>query len=863
MPELFCPYELEPFEVVEELDSHQKFGLTTAQLKKRRRKYGQNLLRDELRITLGDGLKEQIKNPLTLFLFFSPFLLYAFDPDAIYFVLSGLTAIMAIANGFIEWQASKSMGMPRKYSSIKALVTRDGKTSYCDSRTLVPGDVIDIEENMVIPADCRLIDSDMLSVLETHVYGKDVAVAKDSTVIETRDESIVHENMVYAGSIVTSGRGRAIVCFTGKDTLVRKLQNRKENILPRLLRYVRSTTSALSLCAIVTVLLLIALGVFTGAQLQSTFILSIAIGCSFITDTTVSLCDAAFGKGLKALARDRAVIKNYNCISTLCDVNTVMCDKETIFPSTGMSVDELFIDNTFYSAGSAYKGRTLDLLKYALLCSNITINENDHRKSGRASFSGTLWDEAIAYAIDSREIDIAALTELYFRMDCDFGGLSQISRVMYLHNGKSLAIIKGPPEDVLSLCSGYTYKGQAFKLSELTRKKILQAVKEKSKGSAYMLGIATCESKAQNLQDPASTRRMLFMGFITFNSFMAVDTASAIYRLGSAGIETVVNSDGAYYSEISRATDAGIIKSEDEVCTDEIMHGDDIGLFIANCPDYKLFLGLTSEEWYQILTYRKQDGRHIATCARSTEELGLMKDSDVTFVSEDAPDVLRQSADVLTLGGGFKIMSDCLHGARSMFMRIHSLTEYSIVAATMLALLYIAQLILGLEALRLQDAMIVGLLLNFVFMCGMALSPSSRGDLLEKLPKYAQKPSVKDYGMPIFYALGGAIAAGAVWYLTTSSTALVIALTVLTYVYSAIGISRRGLFAKKSFGGTSYYIAGLIAAALIAAVILLPFFGFLAYESITLVQLGIALLLPILYIIITQALRLTISKIKK
>lgn len=863
LPGLFYPSEMQPFEVVELLGSHLKFGLEQKELKKRRAKYGQNLLRGEMELSLLSGLKEQIKNPLSAILFFSAFLMYIFEPDPIYLILALVTALSALLGGIVEWRASKAIGVPRKYSSIKALVTRDGKTSYVDSRGIVPGDIIDIEENMVIPADCRLIEDEGLSVLETHISGSDTPVDKDGNMLSDRESVLLHKNMVYAGSIVTSGSGRAVVCFTGDDTMVRKLQSsRKESLVPRILRYVRTACSAMSICSIAAVLLLMAIGVIGRADLSTAYILSLATGCSFLADLTVALADAAFGGGLKNMSKKGAVLKNFNCVSSLCEINTVMCDKRIIFPPTRMSVDEMFIDNTFYQSSSDLTDRRLDLLKYALLCSDLKIDDSSRRRSGRPSFSGTRWDEAIAYAMDDRRINITELTEFYFRMQTSYDEIKELSYVLLLHAGKNITIVKGAPEAVLAQCSGYSYKGQAFRLSDFTRKKILSAIREKSKGSAYMLGIAYCESKAQSLSDPSALGRLLFMGFITFNSFMAIDTASSIYRCRDAGIETVVDSDGPYYSEVSRAIDAGIIKDETEVCTAETFRSDDIGLVIANCPDYKLFLGLEDEEWYQVLTYRKQDKRHVAVCTTEISKLQLMRDADVSFVPEDSPDILRQSADVITTGGGHRVVEDCLSGARSIFIRVHGLVEYISVAASMQFLLCMLSMLISQPVLRIHEVLFGGMIFNLLFAFGRAFAPQDRKQLKLDLPKYGTTPKLSDFAMALGYSAGAAAVVTAVWFITQSHTSVLASMTMLMFFYSILGIQRRGMFAKRSLDNPPAWISCAVSVAVIVALALIPELSFIGYAPIEGIMLLPTILLPIAYIAVSQAVRYFIPVIK-
>lgn len=815
---MFFPSEMQGFEVLQALMTNSRSGLSTKVHKKRLKAFGANILRRELHLTPQQCVTEQFKNVVMFLFMLSAGITYVFDPHPAYIAAVGINIAVMCFNAALHFASSRALGIPRKYSSIKAAVTRGDKEFLTDSRTLVPGDIIRLENNMVVPADCRILTDSNLSVLETHLNEKSEPTAKDCDAISKRDEALLHPNMVYAGSIVTSGSCTAVVCFTGEETMTRKLAGAdREASEPKIIKYVRRFSSVTATVAIAAAVVLLIIGVAAGADIANAFLCATGVAVTALSDTAVTLAYAALGFGLKKMAGNGTVIKNFNCISDMCGIDTVMCGMDAVTPPQEMTLDEVFVDNTFYPREAVYRSRSLELLTYMLLCSDLTADADDPKV-----FHGESWDVAAAHALCCGRNDLARMTENYFRMDIQRDAKGDPVRVLELIDGKSLMIQRGEPQTLLDECVGYSYKGQLFALSQLTRRKLQRAIREKGKTSDYITGVAVSFSKAQSLDDPDACKKKFFVGFITFKSFMSVDNASAVYRCRRAGVQTDVLTDEPYFSALSRGRDAGIISDEAEICTAEVMRSEDPGLFIANCPDYRLFLGLTDEEWYQMLLYRKDDGKKVAVCTDSLQQLQMMREADVSVVPESSPDVLRQSADAILSGGGFRAVSEMLYGVRRIFTGIHGMCEYLLVTFVMLALLCGAGMFMSQTPVRVQEMLVGGIVFNIMFALSSALSSDNRKLFLEKLPQYDVLPRISDFYLPISYGAVSAVAAAVVFAVTASHLCVLISMALSMLFYAANGVCRAGLFGRKAFYNRNLVISAFLCAACTAAVCLVP-----------------------------------------
>ncbi|PKM62809.1 MAG: hypothetical protein CVU97_03470 [Firmicutes bacterium HGW-Firmicutes-21] len=863
--EVFFPAGMQPFEVAEYLDTDLVIGLSRKQIKRRAAKQGANIIHSEFKLSFMQSIRSQIKGLLGIMLIASSLIMYAFDRQYSYLAMAGAIILLILLNAILESRASSALNVPRKYTAIKATVTREGVTDVADSRRLVTGDIISFSEGMVIPCDARLIEDNLLTVLETPISGARGSAVKDSRFIATEDNELVYANMVYAGSIVTGGQGSGIVCSTGKDTLLRRITGEKADYLPAMLKYIQSSGKYISIVTIIACFALLFAGLIAGRDVANLFIISLSVGAVSLCDSMASLAAGSLGYGAKKMSNHGAVVKNLNCIPKICEINTIMCCKNTAFPPKKMTLNGVYTENTYLPADRKLTDKAKELLYLSLACSDLKINKSYGKKRrGCSAFSGRVYDEAVAEYLSEKGYDVSSDIGEYFRIHTEHSLSGEVNRVLILHGGRNVVVLKGAPEFILSRCSGYELNGTGYKMSQVTRKRILTALEEYSQESGFIIAIAAGETAADNLRDITAERRLMFKGFITLYCSMDVDNASAVYKCSQAGIETVVSSSDSYYTAYNIAKNTGIVTSEKQVVTAEQMHSTDHGLFIANCPDYKLFLNLSDNEWRHILKYRKQDKRIVGVTAERLEELALMNEADVSFVPDSAPDTLKQSADVLMLCSGMDALTDCLQNARLIFIRIHSVAEYLTVGAATIFFSTLFSLLFGLVLpFRVQDILFGGILFNLFFAISLAFTPTNRKLLLEKLPRYKVRPLFRDFFHPLMYSFGASVCIPLIYGITGSFSATICGLTLLLFFYALTNISRTSIFQKKAVANLPLLISLVISAGIMGGLFFFePVRNIFEYTEVTPTQIGISIAVSGGYFILLQLIKLWLD-IKK
>jgi len=208
----------EIIQILKELDVEPDYGLTDEEVKNRLKKYGYNEIQVEPKKSPFKIFINQFKNILIIILLIAVFFsaIIGHIIDTIFIVLMVLLCVLL---GFIqEYKAEKALEALKRMLSPTITVIRNGEQKEVLSKELVPGDILILEAGDKIPADARLIDSNFLKCDESSLTGESLPVDKNAKALSDKTSPIFIENMVFSGSTVVSGRGKAVVIFTGMNT---------------------------------------------------------------------------------------------------------------------------------------------------------------------------------------------------------------------------------------------------------------------------------------------------------------------------------------------------------------------------------------------------------------------------------------------------------------------------------------------------------------------------------------------------------------------------------------------------------------------------------------------------------------------
>lgn len=849
--------EMYAHEIAEMFDSDISLGHDRQSVKSLRSEYGDNTAA-EIPVGFLHSLKRQLKNSLTVLCFFACIMFYFFRFDVWLLISAGGILLTVAFNALLEYKSGRIFSIVQGKSSPRTTVIREGKQFVTSSRSLVPGDVIVLESDSIVPADARLIESSSLMVLETPVNGTRSSVMKDARYIAKDKSRRIYENMVYSGSVVTAGRGIAIVCATGKNTLI-SAKISGDTSLPKQLKSVMTVGKAISFAAVISELLIMIFGAFGNVNFSDAFIVALAVGASSLCDTSFALAAYAEAKGISEAMKKGCIFRNLDSFEKIASCDTVMCGKEAAFPPETVSLRHIYTCFDLHELNRKSGQSVLDVVRCMLLCSSVTEKLYDKKPNAEPVYEGGEYTLPLLESAMNAGYTLEDAKKGFLRIDAEFDSQGEAKRVLGMMGSKTCVILRGSPENVLARCAGYRTDSKNYKLDAKARDRILADASEMARNQ-IPIAVAMGYTNAESLLDISAEKKLIFLGFAGFSAATRVDAASSVFRLNSSGISIAIRTDDTYYTAYNLAKSAGVLTNEGEICTDEILHDTDEGLFIADNEKYKLFTDLTDEEWLYILRLRNNNKHKVFAGISEISQLPVAEEANASFaISGKGSDALVSACDVRLTEGGFNLIEGVMKQSKLITKKILNIMQYMTVGfLTMFFWVLFSIMFNGVSPLRVQDIFIYGMLVNPIFCYSLAFSPENRKSLSEKTASLTPKSMIKGILVSLGYSIFSALLCIASPAVTGKNGVEGICISIITYVVSIYLFSlmtgeSRSVIANKFYRNYNLIISFVFA----ALVTLLPIYvpairDLMGYAYVFPADSGVAAALPIILFLVIQ-----------
>lgn len=474
-------HALEPRQVFDALGTDPDQGLSSEGAASRLERHGPNALPEARRRGLLPIFFHQFRSPLIYLLLGAAGAGAALGHVSDALVILVVVLLNAGIGAFQEGRAERALVALRRMAVLRVRVLRDGVVREREARELVPGDLLSLAAGDAIGADARLVDGTALEVAEAALTGESLPVAKDVPMM--REDTLLGDrtNMVFAGTHVTSGSGRAIVVATGLDTEIGRIATLAESteIEPtplerRIARFGRAIMLAAG--GLVAVVLLI--GWWRALPLTEITMIAISQTVSMVPEGLPVALTIALAVGVQRMARRGAIVRRLAAVETLGSTSVICTDKTGTLTRNEMTVVAACLPDGREIAveGSGYEplGRFLDggqecdthqerelreMLRAAALCNDARLmGPDDHVAQWR--IVGDPTEGALLTAAAKGGYSLAALRRAYpRRAELPFDPGDRLMATQHDGPGGSVVFIKGAPEAVLALCEGDEHEG--------------------------------------------------------------------------------------------------------------------------------------------------------------------------------------------------------------------------------------------------------------------------------------------------------------------------------------------------------------------------------------------------------------------
>ncbi|MBU1030028.1 MAG: HAD-IC family P-type ATPase [Nanoarchaeota archaeon] len=675
-------------------------GLSSVEAKERLKIHGFNILETKKKIPAVLKFLKQFKNFFALLLiagsliaFFAEYILPGEGNLYIGIALAGVVVLNAIFTFVQEYQSEKIMESFKKMLPQKASVIRDGKIQEIEANEIVPGDIIFLNEGEKVPADARLIEQNSLKVDNSSITGESEPQLRK---LECTHKNILESrNMVFSGTLVQSGNGKALVYGTGINTQIGdivKLTKETEGSETPLRKELNHFIKVISTIAIILSLVFFITSFFIGNTLIRSIIFAIGIIVANVPEgllPTVTLC---LSIASKRMAKKNALIKNLESVETLGSTTVICTDKTGTITQNKMTVNTLFVNSKETNASEKginnIKGLNL-LIKTMVLCNNSKLNTNDKSYSGDPT-------ETSLMNFSQNFIDIEKLIMKEERIhESPFDSKTKRMITTNKSAGKKIAYMKGAPEIIINKCNKILVENKIRSLSKRDKLLISNYYEKLASRGERVLAFSYKETKTEK----AKENNFIFLGLVGMLDPPRIEVFDAIKKCKTAGIKVIMITGDYSLTAESIARKVGLVDHEKAtiITGDELKRMSEKKLKEELKKQNIIFARINPIQKLKIVKTLQSMGEIVTVTGDGVNDAPALKNADMgVAMGLSGTEVAREASDMVLMDDNFATIVNAVEEGRTIFENIKKFIAYILTSNIPEILPFIAFVLLGL-----------------------------------------------------------------------------------------------------------------------------------------------------------------------
>lgn len=695
----YYPYLESASEVLVKEES-RKSGLNASEADERLRKFGKNKLIEQKKRSTILRFLDQIKDPMILVLLAAALLsfataIYQKESPADVFIILFVVILNSVLGVIQENKAEEAIDALKKMTAATSKVKRDGKIINIKSEDLVRGDIIILEAGDAVPADGRIIECASLKIEESALTGESVPVTKEEEMLEIPEgEKGIslgdRKNMIYMGSTVVYGRGKAVITGTGMDTEMGKIADAisqaKEELTP-LQKKLAQLSKILTIAIGAICVLVFALGIIEAKSVNidvmiDTFMLAISLAVAAIPEGLVAVVTIVLSIGVTKMSKRNAVIRKITAVETLGCAQVICSDKTGTLTQNKMTVVDysspyekllatgmaLASDAEEVNAGNEVEiiGEPTEaaLVKYA---SEKGIKKaeiiKDYPRIGEAPFdSGRKMMSTVHH--NRLSMDISEGDEFISDL---------ISKSSYVQ------FTKGAPDVVLKKCTHILENGQIVNLDEEKKKKVNEGNLEMASKALRVLSLAIrlYDDKPNSFDSKELEKDMVFVGLTGMIDPVRPEAKEAVQECRQAGIRPIMITGDQLDTAVAIAKELEIIESEDEAILGARLDDMTDEELIANIGTYSVYARVQPEHKVRIVKAWQANKMITAMTGDGVNDAPAIKTADIGVgMGITGTDVTKNVADMILADDNFATIVSAVEEGRRVYANIRKAIQF-------------------------------------------------------------------------------------------------------------------------------------------------------------------------------------------
>ncbi len=681
--------------VLKETNSNEN-GLSSKEAEERLLKNGKNKLKEADKETLFQKFLGSISDPMIIMLLAAAalqaivnalqmkggFKLSEFADVIIILVVVIINTVMSLVQ---ETKAEGAMDALMQMTASTSKVLRDGKVAIVKSEDICVGDVIVFEAGDTVPADCRILESHSLKAEEAALTGESVPVNKliDALYLKQGKDDVTlgdRKNMLYNGSTVVYGRGKAVVVACGMDTEVGKIADALNNASKELTPLQKKMTElsnfltklVIGICIVVFVVGVvesvilgdnITLADF-GAIALDTFIAAIALAVAAIPEGLPAVVTVILSIGVSAMAKRQALIRKLTAVETLGCTNIICSDKTGTLTQNKMTVVE------HYGADEKL------LAKAMALCSDASIEKDETSATGEPTECALV---NYAYSLDMPKYELEKVEPRV--KEAPFDSNRKMMSTIHEIDGKYFQYTKGALDVMLDLCTSYLDVDGIKKMDENKKKEIMKTNKLFASKALRVLCVAYKEyDKVPDFEDPSEIENDLtFIGVVGMIDPCRPEVYDAIKECKTAGVRVVMITGDHKDTAVAIGKDLGIIDDESQA-----IEGFELDKYSNEemkevVLKYSVYARVQPEHKTKIVNAWKARGMVTAMTGDGVNDAPSIKEADIGIgMGITGTDVTKSVADMVLADDNFATIVNAVEEGRKVYDNVCKVIQFQL-----------------------------------------------------------------------------------------------------------------------------------------------------------------------------------------
>ena len=699
-------------------------GLSRAEHARRIKKYSENTFGKERRRRPFAFVADEIKDPFALILFVAGVATFIFGKYTDTFVIFFALAVNVAVAVFQKKRTGRAFSLLAARQEKFAFVIRDGRKTEVSATSIVPGDILSLSPGQAIAADARLIETKDFSVDESLISGEWLPVKKEASKTIPREQPVSAQvNMVWMGTTIISGQGKAVVVTTGRKTqfgaIARQVSFIKETKTP-LQKSTRVVATALTIIILGFVAAIVLGGVFTGRTVMEMLFLAIAVSVAAVPSGLPAAITVVLAFGMEAILKKGGLMRNLLGTETLGSTTVILVDKTGTLTEAKMRVRTVACATSLArvekEGESEQQGFMLWsdderlTLFHAVAASDAFVEWNlghDKENTTRDILAGRNaeriaregGEEGSSFVVRGRPMERAIVLggiEAGIRQEevlathpqtdfLPFDSVRQFAASVHKKMGAAAhrLILVGSPEYLLARAGFVQGGGRKIAMTKEIRETLSEFQEHRSKKGERLIAVAykdmnertipsALKEDAKKYDDPG----LVFGGFVIVSDPIRPDARKAVLEAQEAGIRVImVTGDNPHTAE-GVATATGIMGKNDSIIEGSALVGKSDGEVRNLLDKASVFARVLPQDKQRLVQVLKARGEVVAMTGDGINDAPALKSAHLGIALGSGTDVAQESSDLILLENGLSVVILAIKEGRRILDNIQKITAY-------------------------------------------------------------------------------------------------------------------------------------------------------------------------------------------